>query len=168
MSISDKRGLHQRPAYLDLYLWPCSKSVNLTNGNKRSLALRAKRPWDVREGHGDNWQRSTICYSTSFSKRKAKLSSHCSPEELSASMFPSFLFIPELREVVFISVKGSLACTVASVASCLSLILVPRVWAPLCCTHTQPLVYFVIWSWESIILLWFSHHSWFSFNHFTL
>ena len=38
-----------------------------------------------------------------------KLSCRCSPWRLLTSMFPSFLFIPEFREVVLISINGSLA-----------------------------------------------------------
>ena len=65
-----------------------------------------------------------------------KLSCRCSPWRLLTSMFPSFLFIPEFREVVLISINGSLAA-LWQISSCSGLLPVPLVWTPPCCAHTH-------------------------------
>ena len=79
------------------------------------LRNREGRTWD-------NWQGNTTYYSHTALWRGSQASLLL--QHLAAVPFgvPLFYLSPELEEVAFISVNGSLAGTVANVASCPSLV----------------------------------------------
>ena len=157
------------------------RSLKITRSEThRSWAYKLRCPWGaVREEHEGEWQRSTACYwqrstacyshtALQAESRASQLLQPAAPVNFRAPLFFSYLQNWE-NWPLFQSTARSLACTVANVASCSSLMPKPfGLDTPMLYTHRGLQFSLVTWSWENVILLGLRRQSWSSINHFTL
>lgn len=124
--------------------------------------------WEImREEHGIIGKETQLITAIQLFGGEAKVPCYCSTWQLSPLAFPFFIYPQSWEKWPLFQSMALLLALWQMLPPVLAWCLCLLVQTLLCCTHRGLWFSWVIWSWDNVVLLAYSHHSRSSINHCT-